>query len=55
VTLAFVFVVAILFGAFAAILAISATSAVTTLIDVFVLDQEPPAAPARRRLATVRH
>jgi len=48
VTLVSVSVVGIVFGAFAVILAIPATSAVATLIDVLVLDHEPPAAPARR-------
>jgi predicted PurR-regulated permease PerM len=48
VTLVSVSVVGILFGAFAVILAIPVTSAVATLIDVLVLDHEPPAAPARR-------
>ena len=50
VTLVCVSVVGVLFGAFAVILAIPATSAVATLIDVFVLDHEPPAPRARRRL-----
>lgn len=54
VTLVSVSVVGIVFGAFAVILAIPATSAVATLIDVFVLDHEPPAAPARRTLAKSR-
>jgi hypothetical protein len=43
-----------LFGAFAVILAIPATSAVATLIDVLVLDHEPPTAPARGTLAKSR-
>ena len=43
VTLVSVSVVGILFGAFAVILAIPVTSAVATLIDVFVLDHEAPA------------
>ena len=51
VTLVSVSVVGLLFGAFAVILAIPATSAVATLIDVLVLDHEPPAAPARRTLS----
>jgi len=42
VTLVSVSVVGILFGPFAVILAIPATSAVATLIDVLVLDHEPP-------------
>jgi predicted PurR-regulated permease PerM len=49
VTLVCVVVVGILFGAFAVILAIPATSAVATLIDVFVLDHEAPTAPVRQR------
>jgi predicted PurR-regulated permease PerM len=51
VTLVSVSVVGILFGAFAVVLAIPVTSAVATLIDVFVLDHEPPSAPARHTLA----
>jgi predicted PurR-regulated permease PerM len=54
VTLVSVSVVGIVFGAFAVILAIPATSAVATLIDVLVLDHEPPAAPARRSLGKSR-
>jgi predicted PurR-regulated permease PerM len=54
VTLVSVSVVGVVFGAFAVILAIPATSAVATLIDVFVLDHEPPAAPARHTLAKSR-
>jgi predicted PurR-regulated permease PerM len=53
-TLVSVSVVGILFGAFAVILAIPATSAVATLIDALVLDHEPPAARARRTLAKPR-
>jgi len=53
VTLVSVVVVGILFGAFAVILAIPATSAVATLIDVFVLDREPPTAPVRQRRGVV--
>jgi len=49
VTLVSVVVVGILFGAFAVILAIPATSAVATLIDVLVLDHEAPAAPVKQR------
>jgi predicted PurR-regulated permease PerM len=52
VTLVSVSVVGILFGAFAVILAIPVTSAVATLIDVFVLDHEAPAAPPGRALGT---
>jgi predicted PurR-regulated permease PerM len=48
VTLVSVSVVGVLFGPFAVVLAIPVTSAVATLIDVFVLDHEPPNAPARR-------
>jgi predicted PurR-regulated permease PerM len=48
VTLVSVSVVGVLFGPFAVILAIPVTSAVATLIDVLVLDHEPPNAPARR-------
>ena len=52
VTLVSVSVVGILFGGFAVILAVPFTSAVATLIDVFVLDHDPPPAtrPQRRRL-----
>ncbi len=49
VTLVCVVVVGILFGAFAVILAIPATSAVATLIDVFVLDHEAPTEPVKQR------
>jgi hypothetical protein len=48
VTLVSVSVVSILFGGFAVVLAVPFTSAVATLIDVFVLDREPPAEPAQR-------
>src|SRR6266568_774520 len=52
VTLVSVSVVGLLFGGFAVILAIPVTSAVATMIDVFVLDHEPPAeAPRRERRA----
>jgi predicted PurR-regulated permease PerM len=44
VTLVSVSVVGVLFGPFAVILAIPATSAVATLIDALVLDHEAPAA-----------
>jgi predicted PurR-regulated permease PerM len=47
-TLVTVSVVGILFGPFAVVLAIPATSTVATLIDVLVLGHEPPAAPERR-------
>jgi predicted PurR-regulated permease PerM len=46
VTLTTVSVVGLLFGAFAVILAIPITSAVATVIDVFVFGAEPPATPA---------
>jgi predicted PurR-regulated permease PerM len=49
VTLVSVAVVGILFGGFAVILAVPFTSAVATLIDVLVLDHDPPAAPPPRR------
>ena len=45
VTLVSVSVVGLVFGGFAVVLAIPVTSAVATLIDVFVLDHEPPAEP----------
>ena len=48
VTLVSVSVVSVLFGGFAVVLAVPFTSAVATLIDVFVLDHDPPAQPARR-------
>jgi predicted PurR-regulated permease PerM len=48
VTLVSVSVVGLLFGGFAVVLAVPFTSAVATLIDVLVLDHEPPAAPAQR-------
>jgi predicted PurR-regulated permease PerM len=54
VTLVSVAVVGILFGPFAVVLALPATSAVATLIDVLVLDHEPPAAPPPRKLAKSR-
>ena len=52
VTLVSVSVVGLLFGAFAVVLAVPVTSAVATLIDVFVLDHDPPPPPpqGRRRL-----
>ena len=49
VTLVTVSVVGVLFGAFAVILAIPVTSAVQTLIDVFVLDHDPPEDERGRR------
>jgi predicted PurR-regulated permease PerM len=52
VTLVTVSVVGILFGGFAVVLAVPLTSAVATLIDVLVLDHDPPApSPKRRRFA----
>jgi predicted PurR-regulated permease PerM len=48
VTLLCVSVVGVLFGGLAVILAVPFTSAVATLIDVLVLDHDPPAARARR-------
>ena len=48
VTLLSVAVVGVLFGGFAVILAVPFTSAVATLIDVLVLDHDPPAAEAHR-------
>ena len=49
VTLVSVSVVGLLFGGFAVILAVPVMSAVATLIDVFVLDHEPPAKPQPRQ------
>jgi len=46
VTLLCVSIVGVLFGGFAVILAVPFTSAVATLIDVIVLDHDPPAAQA---------
>jgi predicted PurR-regulated permease PerM len=54
VTLVTVSVVGILFGAFAVILAVPATSAAASLIDVLVLGHDPPAAPPPRRRLTYR-
>jgi predicted PurR-regulated permease PerM len=45
VTLVSVSVVSILFGGFAVVLAVPFTSAVATLIDLFVLDHDPPPTP----------
>jgi predicted PurR-regulated permease PerM len=50
VTLLCVSVVGVLFGGFAVILAVPFTSAVATLIDVLVLDHDPPAAQAHRQM-----
>jgi predicted PurR-regulated permease PerM len=49
VTLVSVSVVGLLFGGLAVVLAIPVTSAVATLIDVLVLDHEPPPEPVLRR------
>ena len=56
VTLVSVAVVGVLFGGFAVILAVPFTSAVSTVIDVIVLDHDPPAKPERthRRLLAPR-
>jgi len=54
VTLVSVSVVGLIFGALAVILAIPVTSAVATLIDVFVLDHEPPPADSAHFRATAR-
>jgi predicted PurR-regulated permease PerM len=54
VTLVSVSVVGILFGPFAVVLAIPATSAVATLIDVLVLDHDAPSTPPRRALQPPR-
>jgi predicted PurR-regulated permease PerM len=48
VTLVSVSVVSILFGGFAVVLAVPFTSAVATIIDVFVLDHDPPAESKKR-------
>jgi predicted PurR-regulated permease PerM len=50
VTLITVTAVGILFGPLAVVLAIPATSAAATLIDVFVLEHEPPAKAERRSM-----
>jgi predicted PurR-regulated permease PerM len=55
VTLVSVSVVGLLFGGFAVILAIPVTSAVATLIDVLVLDHEPPPEPAAQNGALSGH
>jgi predicted PurR-regulated permease PerM len=50
VTLLCVSILGVLFGGLAVILAVPFTSAVATIIDVLVLDHEPPAAePTRKR------
>jgi predicted PurR-regulated permease PerM len=48
VTLVSVAVVSVIFGSFAVILAVPFTSAVATLIDVFVLQHDPPEKQQRR-------
>jgi predicted PurR-regulated permease PerM len=48
VTLLCVSIVGVLFGGLAVILAVPFTSAVATIIDVLVLDHEPPAAEPKR-------
>jgi predicted PurR-regulated permease PerM len=54
VTLITVSATGILFGPLAVVLAIPATSAAATLIDVFVLEHQPPAQAERRRLTFFR-
>lgn len=56
ITLVSVSVVGVVFGSLAVVLAIPVTSTVATLIDVFVLDHDPPAesAPQRKRLLRSR-
>jgi len=54
VTLVSVVVVGILFGAFAVILAIPVTSAVATLIDVFVLGHDAPTEPVKQRRSVLK-
>jgi predicted PurR-regulated permease PerM len=54
VTLVSVSVVSILFGGFAVVLAVPFTSAVATLIDVFVLDRDAPVRQVRNRSAIPR-
>jgi predicted PurR-regulated permease PerM len=49
VTLITVSATGILFGPLAVVLAIPATSAAATLVDVFVLEHEPPLQITRRR------
>jgi predicted PurR-regulated permease PerM len=51
VTLVSVSVVGLIFGPFAVVLAVPVTSAVATLIDVFVLDHDPPPPKGQRRLS----
>jgi predicted PurR-regulated permease PerM len=48
VTLVSVSVVGVVFGGIAVILAVPAASAAATLIDVFVLDRDPPLQAAHR-------
>ena len=54
ITLVSVSVVGLVFGSLAVVLAIPVTSTVATLIDVFVLDHDPPAEPAARRRRLLR-
>ena len=51
VTLVSVSVVSVLFGGFAVVLAVPFMSAVATIIDVFVLDHDPPEPQHRRSRA----
>jgi predicted PurR-regulated permease PerM len=55
VTLVSVSVVSVLFGGFAVVLAVPFTSAVATLIDVLVLDHDPPPEPTRQKGFIARH
>jgi predicted PurR-regulated permease PerM len=54
VTLLSVSIVGVLFGGLAVVLAVPFTSAVATIIDVLVLDHEPPAEQPRRSLRPTR-
>jgi predicted PurR-regulated permease PerM len=54
VTLLCVSVVGVLFGSLAVILTVLFTSAVATLIDVLVLDHDPPAAQAHCPVRVLR-
>jgi predicted PurR-regulated permease PerM len=54
VTLVSVSVVGVVFGGIAVILAVPAASAVATLIDVFVLDHDPPPQAAHRGPSVLR-
>ena len=55
VTLLCVSIVGVLFGGLAVILAVPFTSAVATIIDVLVLDHEPPAAEPTRTTRRLGH